>query len=102
MLLSALSNAGLVLFVFVSCFTWQPKLVLNNIEILKSAVQTDDSTVSASMYHDNLVWRIIALGANDRCLPVLFVTSDRLVQFFLCLFGFYKYKLLLSDDCLVS
>ncbi|WZY92768.1 hypothetical protein YC2023_065097 [Brassica napus] len=57
---------------------FQPKLVLNNIEILKSAVQTDDSTVSASMYHDNLIWRIIALGANDRCLPVLFVTSDRL------------------------
>ncbi|WZZ49973.1 uncharacterized protein LOC106387310 [Brassica napus] len=55
---------------------FQPKLVLNNIEILKSAIQTDDSTVSASMYHDNLVWRIIALGANERCLPVLFVTSD--------------------------
>jgi hypothetical protein len=28
------------------------------------------------MYHDNLIWRIIALGANERCLPVLFVTSD--------------------------
>jgi hypothetical protein len=55
---------------------FQPKLVLNNIEILKRAIQTDDSTVSASMYHDNLIWRIIALGANERCLPVLFVTSD--------------------------
>ena len=74
--------------------------MLNNIEILKSAIQTDDSTVSASMYHDNLVWRIIALGANERCLPVLFVTSDRLVLFFSCLFGVYKCKLLLFD-CLV-
>ncbi|WZY92766.1 hypothetical protein YC2023_065095 [Brassica napus] len=40
---------------------FQPKLVLINIEILKSAIQTDDSTVSASMYHDNLVWRMIAV-----------------------------------------
>ncbi|GLT25926.1 hypothetical protein SLA2020_010240 [Shorea laevis] len=28
------------------------------------------------MYHDSLLWRIIALGANERCLPVILVTSD--------------------------
>ncbi|KAM7498353.1 hypothetical protein LguiA_022767 [Lonicera macranthoides] len=55
---------------------FQPKLVLNNIDVLKNAVLTDDSTVCASMYHDSLIWRIIALGANERCLPVLLVTSD--------------------------
>ncbi|KAL9265906.1 hypothetical protein AKJ16_DCAP18925 [Drosera capensis] len=36
----------------------------------------DDSTVCASMYHDSLIWRIIALGANERCVPVILVTSD--------------------------
>ncbi|WCJ37491.1 embryo defective 1381 [Euphorbia peplus] len=55
---------------------FQPKLVINNIEVLKNAILTDDSMVSASMYHDSLIWRIIALGANERCLPVLLVTSD--------------------------
>ena len=30
----------------------------------------------ASMYHDSLLWRIIALGVNERCLPVVLVTSD--------------------------
>lgn len=75
---------------------------MNNIEILKRAIQTDDSTVSASMYHDNLIWRIIALGANERCLPVLFVTSDRFVLFFVSIFGFNKDNLLLSDDYVVS
>ncbi|XP_022841453.1 uncharacterized protein LOC111365256 isoform X2 [Olea europaea var. sylvestris] len=53
-----------------------PKLVMNNIEILKCAVSTDDTTICGSMYHDSLIWRIIALGANERCLPVLLVTSD--------------------------
>ncbi|KAK3002649.1 hypothetical protein RJ639_019114 [Escallonia herrerae] len=55
---------------------FQPKLVINNIDVLKNAVLTDDSTVCASMYHDSLIWRIIALGANERCLPVILVTSD--------------------------
>ncbi|XP_065874081.1 uncharacterized protein [Euphorbia lathyris] len=55
---------------------FQPKLVINNIEVLKNAILTDDSMVSGSMYHDSLIWRIIALGANERCLPVLLVTSD--------------------------
>ncbi|XP_057506857.1 uncharacterized protein LOC130790028 [Actinidia eriantha] len=55
---------------------FQPKLVLNNIEVLKQAVLTDDTTVSGSMYHDSLLWRIIALGANESCLPVILVTSD--------------------------
>ncbi|CAA2938737.1 Hypothetical predicted protein [Olea europaea subsp. europaea] len=55
---------------------FQPKLVMNNIEILKCAVSTDDTTICGSMYHDSLIWRIIALGANERCLPVLLVTSD--------------------------
>lgn len=59
------------------CNVQQPKLVINNIEVLKHAVLTDDSTVSGSLYHDSLIWRIIALGINERCLPVILVTSDR-------------------------
>ncbi|XP_060213515.1 uncharacterized protein LOC132640779 isoform X1 [Lycium barbarum] len=55
---------------------FQPKLVINNIEVLKNAILTDDSTVRASLYHDSLIWRIIALGANERSLPVILVTSD--------------------------
>lgn len=52
-----------------------PKLVINNIEILRNAT-TDDSTVSASMYHDSFLWRLIALGINERCMPIILVTSD--------------------------
>ncbi|XP_059661132.1 uncharacterized protein LOC132307407 [Cornus florida] len=55
---------------------FQPKLVINNIDVLKNAVLTDDSTVRASLYHDSLIWRIIALGANEKCLPVILLTSD--------------------------
>ncbi|CAN0914364.1 hypothetical protein LINGRAHAP2_LOCUS28526 [Linum grandiflorum] len=55
---------------------FQPKLVMNNIEVLKKALLTDDTMVSGAMYHDSLIWRIIALGANERCLPVMLVTSD--------------------------
>ncbi|GAB2285239.1 hypothetical protein Dimus_019691 [Dionaea muscipula] len=55
---------------------FQPKLVMNNIDVLRNAVLTDDSTVCASMYHDSLIWKIIALGANERCLPVILITSD--------------------------
>ncbi|XP_039159969.1 uncharacterized protein LOC104424723 isoform X1 [Eucalyptus grandis] len=55
---------------------FQPKLVINNIDVLRHAILTDDSSVSASMYHDSLIWRIIALGANERCLPVILITSD--------------------------
>ncbi|XP_078171011.1 uncharacterized protein LOC144565205 isoform X1 [Carex rostrata] len=55
---------------------FQPKLVLNNIDILRKASCADDSTMLASAYHDSLIWRIIALGANERCLPVLLVSSD--------------------------
>ncbi|XP_071727109.1 uncharacterized protein [Rutidosis leptorrhynchoides] len=55
---------------------FQPKLVLNNIDALKNAVLVDDLSVSASMYHDSLIWRLIALGANEMCLPVILVTSD--------------------------
>ncbi|XP_021772561.1 uncharacterized protein LOC110736606 [Chenopodium quinoa] len=53
-----------------------PKLVINNIEVLKNAISTNDSTVSAPTYHDSLIWRIISLGANEMCLPIIFVTSD--------------------------
>ncbi|KAK3184433.1 hypothetical protein Dsin_031719 [Dipteronia sinensis] len=61
---------------------FQPKLVINNIEALRNAILTDDSMVSASMYHDSLIWRIIALGANEQCFPVILVTSD----------SYYSYK----------
>ncbi|XP_058080792.1 uncharacterized protein LOC131228968 isoform X1 [Magnolia sinica] len=55
---------------------FQPKLVINNIDVLRRAIQSDDSTVSAAMYHDSLLWRLIALGVNEKCLPVILVTSD--------------------------
>ncbi|MED6205642.1 hypothetical protein PIB30_019581 [Stylosanthes scabra] len=55
---------------------FQPKLVLNNIEVLKHATVNDDISVKGPLYHDSLIWRIIALGANERCLPVILVTSD--------------------------
>ncbi|KAJ6403959.1 hypothetical protein OIU84_012206 [Salix udensis] len=55
---------------------FQPKLVINNIEILKKAILVDDSMVSGPMYHDSLIWRIVALGANERCLPIMLATSD--------------------------
>nr|CAN64457.1 hypothetical protein VITISV_008492 [Vitis vinifera] len=53
-----------------------PKLIINNIDVCRHAILTDDSTVCASMYHDRLLWKIIALGVNERCLPVVLVTSD--------------------------
>lgn len=56
----------------------QPKLVINNIEVLRHAILKDgDSSVCGPMYHDSLIWRIIALGANEKSLPVILVTSDR-------------------------
>ncbi|KAM1373394.1 hypothetical protein ACFX2I_024101 [Malus domestica] len=56
---------------------FQPKLVINNVEVLKNAILLDEnSSVCGSMYHDSLIWRIIALGANERCFPVVLVTSD--------------------------
>ena len=51
--------------------------MINNIDVLKNAVLTDDTTVNASMYHDSFIWRTIALCVNERCLPVILVTSDR-------------------------
>ncbi|KAI3916774.1 hypothetical protein MKW98_026245 [Papaver atlanticum] len=55
---------------------FQPKLVIDNIEVLKDGVLIDDSTVSASMYHDSFLWRLISLCVNERCLPVILITSD--------------------------
>ncbi|KAL9241859.1 hypothetical protein vseg_015921 [Gypsophila vaccaria] len=54
---------------------FQPKLVMNNIEVLKNAIP-DSSTVSPSTYHDSLIWRIISLTANEMCFPIIMVTSD--------------------------
>lgn len=51
--------------------------MINNIELLKNAALENDRMICGSVYHDSLIWRIIALGANERCLPVVFVTSDR-------------------------
>ncbi|KAK9133203.1 hypothetical protein Scep_012731 [Stephania cephalantha] len=56
---------------------FQPKLVINNIDILRNAILTDDdSMVSASMFHDSFLWRLVALGANERSFPIILVTSD--------------------------
>ncbi|XP_042520757.1 uncharacterized protein LOC122094130 isoform X2 [Macadamia integrifolia] len=54
----------------------KPKMVINNIDVLRNAFLTDDSIVSASMYHDRLLWRLIALGVNERRLPVIILISD--------------------------
>ncbi|KAG6537945.1 hypothetical protein ZIOFF_003048 [Zingiber officinale] len=69
LLLDILSSAAEIDF-------FQPKLVINNVDVLRKAILTDDSTVSATMYHDSFIWRLIALGVNERCLPVVLVTSD--------------------------
>lgn len=66
----------LCLTLFFDMINKQPKLVMNNIEVLKNAVFEDDKNICGSMYHDSLIWRIIALGANEQCLPVILVTSD--------------------------
>ncbi|XP_011628196.1 uncharacterized protein LOC18447323 [Amborella trichopoda] len=55
---------------------FQPKLIINNIDILRKAVLTDNSMVNASMYHDSFLWRLVSLGVNERCLPVILSTSD--------------------------
>ncbi|CAA7407886.1 unnamed protein product [Spirodela intermedia] len=69
LLLELLSNAAEIDY-------FQPKLVINNIEVLRKAVAEDDSTVSAAVYHDNFLWRLVALGINERSLPIILVTSD--------------------------
>lgn len=83
----AIRSTWIAYFVVVLCvevFKWmmcssclQPKLVINNIEVLKHATINDEFSVSGPLYHDSLIWRIIALGANERCLPVILLTSDR-------------------------
>ncbi|KAL6592418.1 hypothetical protein ACP70R_049471 [Stipagrostis hirtigluma subsp. patula] len=55
---------------------FQPKLVLNNVDVLRKAVCEDETMVPAAMYHDSFIWRVIALGANEQCLPVIMSTSD--------------------------
>lgn len=88
------------------CHIGQPKLVINNIDVLRNATLNDDSSVSASMYHDSLIWRIIALGANERCLPVILVTSDRLAPFLFSYDIFYllfiSYNLIYNLICSVA
>ncbi|KAL2941763.1 Disintegrin and metalloproteinase domain-containing protein 12 [Bienertia sinuspersici] len=66
----------LLLLGIIVILSLQPKLVINNIEILRNAISADDSTACAPNYHDSLIWRIISLGANEMCLPIIFVTSD--------------------------
>lgn len=55
---------------------FQPKLVLNNVDVLRKATCEDETMVPAAMYHDSFIWRVIALGANEQCLPVIMSTSD--------------------------
>ncbi|KAK7259227.1 hypothetical protein RIF29_24828 [Crotalaria pallida] len=65
---------------------FQPKLVINNIEVLKHAAAATVNEVGGPLYHDSLIWRIVALGANVPCLPVILVTSD----------GYYSYEAFLE------
>ncbi|KAK4279159.1 hypothetical protein QN277_016909 [Acacia crassicarpa] len=65
---------------------FQPKLVINNVEVLKHATLDDELSVSGPLYHDILIWRIIALAVNVRSLPVILVTSD----------SYYSYKAFLD------
>ena len=62
--------------VLKTVFIVQPKLVLNNVDVLRNASCEDETMVPAAMYHDSFIWRVIALGANERCLPVFISTSD--------------------------
>ncbi|KAL6838978.1 hypothetical protein ACP4OV_031205 [Aristida adscensionis] len=55
---------------------FQPKLVLSNVDVLRKAICEDETMVPAAMYHDSFIWRVIALGANEQCLPVIISTSD--------------------------
>ncbi|KAF8712084.1 hypothetical protein HU200_028920 [Digitaria exilis] len=55
---------------------FQPKLVLNNVDVLRKAICHDETMVPAAMYHDSFIWRVIALGANEQSLPVILSTSD--------------------------
>lgn len=57
---------------------FQPKLVINNLDILRKAIRDSsvDPIVDAVNYHDSLLLRLVSLGLNERCLPVIFVTSD--------------------------
>ncbi|KAG8061008.1 hypothetical protein GUJ93_ZPchr0002g25232 [Zizania palustris] len=55
---------------------FQPKLVLNNVDVLRKASCEDETMVPAAMYHDSFIWRVIALGVNEQCLPVIMSTSD--------------------------
>lgn len=55
---------------------FQPKLVLNNVDALRKATCEDNTMVPAAVYHDSFIWRVIALGANEQCLPVIMSTSD--------------------------
>lgn len=57
---------------------FQPKLVINNLDILRKAIRDTsvDPIVDAVNYHDSLLLRLVSLGLNERCLPVIFVTSD--------------------------
>ncbi|XP_035816536.1 uncharacterized protein [Zea mays] len=55
---------------------FQPKLILNNVDVLRKAICEDETMVPAAMYHDSFIWRVIALGANEKCLPVIMSTSD--------------------------
>eukprot|EP01018_Ginkgo_biloba_P012298 Gb_07249 [translate_table: standard] len=59
-------------------FYFQPKLVINNFDILRKTVKdsSNDPIVNAAMYHDSLLLRLVSLGINERCLPIIFVTSD--------------------------
>ncbi|XP_057852949.2 uncharacterized protein LOC131063178 isoform X2 [Cryptomeria japonica] len=64
---------------------FQPKLVINNFDMLRKAFRDSsaDPIVDAAMYHDSLLLRLVSLGLNDRCIPVIFVTSD----------SYYSYQL---------
>jgi hypothetical protein len=44
----------------------QPKLVLNNVDVLRKAICEDETMVPAAMYHDSFIWRVIAL-MNSAC-----------------------------------
>ncbi|KAF3791297.1 hypothetical protein EJ110_NYTH14565 [Nymphaea thermarum] len=62
---------------------FQPKLVMNNIDVLRKAnLAGSCPMVPAALYHDSLLWRLIALGVNERFLPIMLVTSD----------GYYSYQ----------
>ncbi|CAM6083792.1 unnamed protein product [Calypogeia fissa] len=56
---------------------FQPKLVINNVELLrKAAAKAPGGNVHGALYHDSLLMHITKMGVNVGCIPIILVSSD--------------------------